>query len=603
MKKNILFIILCYFSFTFCFAQLTVTTGQTLQWLVENVLDGEGVFLSNVTYTGHPNAIGRFQTGSNPTNLGINEGIIISSGNVFGSPPIGSPVYGFVSTDNFLPGDVLLNNLISGVTKDAAILEMDCLPLGDTLMVKFVFGSEEYNEYVGTSYSDVFGFFISGPLPVSGSYTNYNIATIPGTSVPVAVNTINAGANSQFYINNENINGQTIVFDGFTTVLTAWVVVVPYMNYHLKIAIADGDDGVFDSAVFLEAGSLKTNSNCDELAAVSSNSPLCIGDTLFLSASGGTDYIWNGPNGFYSTEQNPVLPDFSQVNEGIYQVEIQCSDWYSITLDVETELSVVENTEICFVDVDSYEQKNKIFWKIPLPDNVISVLIYKETAPDVWTYIASSDTTQFFYLDTTSNSQDTSSSYKIRVLDKCEHISELSLPHTSLCLKADYDQEENIYFFEWNSYMGIDVENYLIYGIRQPFNQSVLIGSVSGNVNDYSYFNPFQEYLKYYVAFETLNCNTGQMSLVKSNIVNSVFNSLTEFSDTEFQVFPNPANEAFEISTDFVDFNIKILDISGRILMELSNDKVVDVSMLLQGTYIIVFSNREYSGFRKFVKF
>jgi gliding motility-associated-like protein len=240
------------------FSQLTVSIGTPVNTLVQNVLVGPGVTITNVTYSGHPNAIGHFQTGLNPTNLGLTEGIIMSTGIVNSSPPIGSPVIGFVSNANNTPGDALLGSLVSGTTYDAAILEFDFVPLSDTIKFRYVFASEEYPEFVGSSYNDVFGFFISGLNPLGGFYTNYNIARIPGTTLPVSINNVNSGSYSQYYINNQGMSGQTIVFDGFTTVLTAWAVVIPCVNYHLKIAIADVGDGVYDSAVFLEANSFSS---------------------------------------------------------------------------------------------------------------------------------------------------------------------------------------------------------------------------------------------------------------------------------------------------------------------------------------------------------
>jgi hydrogenase maturation factor HypE len=35
--------------------------------------------------------------------------------------------------------------------------------------------------------------------------------------------------------------------------------------------------------------------------------PICQGDTIQLSASGGTNYSWTGPTGFISYEQNPSI--------------------------------------------------------------------------------------------------------------------------------------------------------------------------------------------------------------------------------------------------------------------------------------------------------
>ncbi|WP_426484172.1 T9SS type B sorting domain-containing protein [Flavobacterium sp. 2] len=49
-----------------------------------------------------------------------------------------------------------------------------------------------------------------------------------------------------------------------------------------------------------------------------SNSPICIGKTLELKASGGTNYLWTGPNGFTSTEQNPTIPNATTSNSGEY---------------------------------------------------------------------------------------------------------------------------------------------------------------------------------------------------------------------------------------------------------------------------------------------
>ena len=45
----------------------------------------------------------------------------------------------------------------------------------DTVRIDYVFGSEEYLEFVGTSFNDVFAFWVSGP----GIPDPVNIATIP----------------------------------------------------------------------------------------------------------------------------------------------------------------------------------------------------------------------------------------------------------------------------------------------------------------------------------------------------------------------------------------------------------------------------------------
>lgn len=261
MKLKAILISLTAIIFLMCntvFAQLIISTGQTPAQLVQNVLVGGGVTVSNVTYTGNvSNSIGQFTTGGNPTNLGLTSGVIISTGNVTDAP--GPNSSGSTGIDNGTGSDPDLAMLIPGYTiNDAAVLSFTFIPLSDTVRFKYVFGSDEYPEWVNSSYNDVFGFFLSGP-GITGPYSNNsaNIAIIPGTSLPVTIDNVNAGSYSQYYVN--NTSGATIEYDGFTTVLTAWAVVTPCVPYQIKIAIGDAGDSVYDSVVFLESESFSTN--------------------------------------------------------------------------------------------------------------------------------------------------------------------------------------------------------------------------------------------------------------------------------------------------------------------------------------------------------
>jgi gliding motility-associated-like protein len=234
-------------------AQLIVSqTGTVAQW-VQNVLVGNGISVSNVTYTGSSQSIGTFTSGFNSGNMGITSGLILSTGNVTQLPGAGSA---FCSTNTNGGSDPQLAPLITQSIKDAAVLEFDFVPIADTLKFRYVFGSEEYPEFVN-SINDVFGFFVSGLSPYGGFYSNENIALIPNTTTPITINNINPGLNSQYYVN--NASGTFVKLDGFTTVLTAWIKVLPCMTYHIKIAIGDAQDHIYDSAVFLEANSFTSN--------------------------------------------------------------------------------------------------------------------------------------------------------------------------------------------------------------------------------------------------------------------------------------------------------------------------------------------------------
>jgi hypothetical protein len=242
-------------------AQLTVSGTMTATQLVQNVLIGSGVTVSNVTYTGAAASKGSFN--GSASNIGLASGVLLSTGTI--NKAVGPNNSGGTSTYGNMnkPGDPDLDIIIndpSVSTFDAAILEFDFVPLSDTIKFKYVFGSEEYMEFVNSGTNDAFGFFISGP-GISGPFSNNskNIALIPGTTTPVTIDNVNAGLNSQYYIDNENPPGTSVQYDGFTVPLTAESAVICGQQYHIKLVIGDASDGVWDSGVFLEAGSFTSH--------------------------------------------------------------------------------------------------------------------------------------------------------------------------------------------------------------------------------------------------------------------------------------------------------------------------------------------------------
>ena len=264
-KKILIFIFSCLFK-SYVFSQLTTNTSLTPTQLVENILVGQGIDVFNVKYTGATEAIGEFN--SMASNVGINQGLILSTGSVLdhqvgGSKngPIGPNNTGSATTAWNTPGDASLTTIIGNMTHDAVALEFDFIPQEDTIIFNYVFASEEYIEFVGPGINDVFAFFISGP----GFSTHKNIAVLPGTNTPISINNVNNIINNAFFINNgDGFSGPqytdpTVVnFDGMTVKLTAMAKVAPCKTYHLKIVLADGGDAALDSGVFLEAGSLNS---------------------------------------------------------------------------------------------------------------------------------------------------------------------------------------------------------------------------------------------------------------------------------------------------------------------------------------------------------
>ena len=246
-------------------AKLVVTQGNAPTDLITNVLIGGNCFdVSNIKATGNSNSRGSFSNGQ--TSVNISTGVVLCTGptSVLPGPNDLPNVNGGFSNNS--TDDPHLTSLTSGNQYDVSIIEFDFKPTANMVQFDFVFGSEEYCEYVNSIYNDVFGFFISGP----GITGVKNLAVLPDGVTPVAINNVNHLKNQAFYRNNNTFGTCTglstvglsdIQLDGFTSVLTATANLIPCQTYHIKLAIADIGDANYTSAVFLRANSFDAGGN------------------------------------------------------------------------------------------------------------------------------------------------------------------------------------------------------------------------------------------------------------------------------------------------------------------------------------------------------
>jgi len=267
--------------------QLQITPGVPAASL------GSSAFGNGITIVGDPiincntNQYGVFSNGM-ATSLGFNNGLIMSTGT---ATLAAGPASSFASGSyNVSVTDPQLTAIAAGATNDVCIITITLVPQCNTLALRFVFGSEEYPEFVGGNFNDVFGFFVSGPNPAGGTYNNFNIAQLPN-GTPVSINNVNPNLNNTFYV--DNASSTTIAYDGLTTVLTPVLDVIACQEYTFKLAIADAGDFSYDSAIFIDFISCATS-----VAAVDPViTPTTCGD-----ASGGVDVsIVNGIGPFITS--------------------------------------------------------------------------------------------------------------------------------------------------------------------------------------------------------------------------------------------------------------------------------------------------------------
>lgn len=255
-------------------AQLTVTSNLTAQQLVQELV-GENVEIQNPVLTCPAGHSGKFVSAG--SNLNIPGGIILCTGyaaTTSSQVGVNGPKTFSVGTSGLGSGDPQMSLVCGANTNNACILEFDFIPDVDstsTLSFRYSFGSEEYTSFTCSPFNDAFAFLLTG-----GPYSNTNIALVPNTTIPVAVNSINSGVpsggyqlstcnalgpGSPFpqYFNNNN-GGTTVAFDGFTTVLEARAVVQPCSTYHIRLGVANAVDGALQSGVFLERNSFSVDS-------------------------------------------------------------------------------------------------------------------------------------------------------------------------------------------------------------------------------------------------------------------------------------------------------------------------------------------------------
>lgn len=216
---------------------ITVTPTADADVLAGALLAGSsGLTLVDATYTSNTtNGSGTFSGGTGA--LAFEQGIVLSTGNaanIIGPNTTGSA---------------------SGAGTFAQLELQFTVASAGNISFTYQFASEEYDEYVGSQFNDDFSFEVNG----------VNYALIPGTNTPVAINNVNCGSNSSYYISNNegnaNCHDDEAAFlltqmDGLTTALSFVAPVNAGLNT-LVLLIRDIGDSSYDSAVMLQGGTLQ----------------------------------------------------------------------------------------------------------------------------------------------------------------------------------------------------------------------------------------------------------------------------------------------------------------------------------------------------------
>ncbi|OYQ37324.1 hypothetical protein CHU92_08495 [Flavobacterium cyanobacteriorum] len=309
---------------------IQVDDNYTPQQLVDALVSGSCAQVSNVSASGWAGgsggpSFGYFTAGSSA--FPFSNGIVLSTGFAASAPGPNSSLLSQGGSGWGGDSDLEVALGVSGTT-NATILEFDFVPLTNRISFDYIFASEQYLTSINSpnqcNFTDGFAFLLK-PAGSSGPYQN--LALIPGTNIPVRVNTVRGAGvcppANEAYFGGFNPNNSPVNFNGQTVILTAEADVVAGTAYHIKLVVADQGNGLYDSAIFLGGGSFNATTDLgpDRLEAL--GNALCNGETLALDATNpaATNYLWYR-NGVLqpSASGNPV---YNVTQPGTYRVEVE----------------------------------------------------------------------------------------------------------------------------------------------------------------------------------------------------------------------------------------------------------------------------------------
>jgi hypothetical protein len=267
-----------------------MATGQELNYNTgASALDmaleifGAGTIVDDARYFGWSQSSAIFTGGDTiaPGATPADSGVILSTGRATNYTRSNGDPNRSESTSTNTSGpnnDPQLNAAAGTNTFDGSILEVDFIPTGNVMSLQFQFASEEYPEFTGSAFNDVFAIWINDVLVTSPIF---NVTQ---------VNAINSGSNPNLIQDNTGDAFNTEM-DGITVTLSVTMPVdVGNMNT-LRIGIADVADSSYDSNILISGGSAQTNLIAQDDAITHLEGRTVTLDVLANDGSGGVMQI------------------------------------------------------------------------------------------------------------------------------------------------------------------------------------------------------------------------------------------------------------------------------------------------------------------------
>lgn len=233
--------------------ELNVTQTNDAATIADTIF-GDDITVVSSSLSGTAGQSGVYSGGgsTSPGTVPSDSGVILSTGNVGdytnSSGTTDTNTSNGTSTDHGGTGDTGLTDLSGNQTYDAVVFDATFIPEGDALTMQFTFSSEEYLEYVNGGVNDTLGVWVNGTF-----------TPITPDGETVSIDTVNDTTSQNLYIDNPAASDPyNTEMDGFTVTLSFKAPVNAGEENTLRIGLADGGDGAYDTNVLIAADSVQS---------------------------------------------------------------------------------------------------------------------------------------------------------------------------------------------------------------------------------------------------------------------------------------------------------------------------------------------------------
>lgn len=256
--------------------------------------------------------------------------------------------------------------------------------------------------------------------------------------------------------------------------------------------------------------------------------------------------------------------------------------------------------------IDPNYGNNKMTWEVnPLLIGIITTVnIYRESGTNNYVLVGTANYEDGEWTDVV-NSNAHSWKYKISLVGSPCGEGYLSESVQTIHCWISYDPINHVYTIQWDPYLvgdGTKATNVTWYKVLSGngMSQLAIRDSVSGTVTSVTLPNTTDSI---FLVGAELNGAKSIVGLALSNRTsNPTITGIDQYSQVIFELYPNPATDQINIVVGYNEFQIEVSTMLGQVLLTEQNTKVLNISSLPPGIYLMSIATNGIKNNRMFTK-